>query len=129
MAALRAAQEKKRDEIRAKNAISRAKALAEATEAEQAARATQFGRLREGRHPLPTRHRPGLAKLADDHGVTATVDFSTGDPRYAGGVLRVPINHPHSSGCVLVLVERSAESVSSVDFRVGELGLIGDGCG
>lgn len=76
MAALRAAQEKKRDEIRAKNAVSRAKALAEATEAEQAARAAQTGRLRE----VAIRFRPGidpaLAKLADEHGVTATVGFS-----------------------------------------------------
>ncbi|MEU5114325.1 hypothetical protein AB0G64_22820 [Streptomyces longwoodensis] len=46
MAALRAAQEKKRDAIRAKNAISRAKTLAEATAAEKAARATGTGRLR-----------------------------------------------------------------------------------
>ncbi|MFI2458174.1 competence protein CoiA [Streptomyces sp. NPDC019539] len=92
MAALRAAQEKKRDEIRAKNAVSRAKALAEATEAEQAARATQTGRLRE----VAIRFRPGidlaLAKLADEHGVTATVGFSTGDPRYAGGVPLVDEN-------------------------------------
>lgn len=67
MAALRAAQEKKRDEIRAKNAISRAKALAETTAAEQAARAAQAGRLRE----VAIRFRPGidlaLAKLADEH--------------------------------------------------------------
>lgn len=86
LATLRAAQEKKRDEIRAKNAISRAKALDEATAAEQAARAAQAGRLRE----VATRFRPGidqaLAKLADEHDVTATVGWSTGDPRYAGGV-------------------------------------------
>ncbi|MEU3278835.1 competence protein CoiA [Streptomyces antibioticus] len=91
-AALRAAQEKKRDEIRAKNAISRAKALAEATAAEQAARAAHTGRLRE----VAIRFRPGidlaLAKLADEHGITATVGFSTGDPRYAGGVPLVDKN-------------------------------------
>ncbi|MFB9571406.1 competence protein CoiA [Streptomyces yanii] len=92
MAALGAAREKKRDEIRAKNAISRAKALAEATAAEQAARAAQTGRLRE----VAIRFRPGidlaLAKLADEHGVTATVGWSTGDPRYAGGVPLVDEN-------------------------------------
>lgn len=86
MAALRVAQEKKRDEIRAKNAVSRAKALDEAATAEHAARAARTGRLRE----IAIRFRPGidlaLAKLADLHGVTATVGFSTGDPRYAGGV-------------------------------------------
>ncbi|EXU66186.1 hypothetical protein Z951_21340 [Streptomyces sp. PRh5] len=43
--------------------------------------------------------------------------------------LRVPTNHPRSSGGVLVLVEDSAESVSAADFEVGELGLLGDGCG
>ncbi|MFI1189349.1 competence protein CoiA [Streptomyces californicus] len=86
MAALRAAREKKRTEARAKNALSRANALAEATSAEQAARSSRTGRLRG----IAIRFRPGidlaLAKLADQHGVTATVGFSTGDPRYAGGV-------------------------------------------
>ncbi|MEV7471916.1 competence protein CoiA [Streptomyces kronopolitis] len=95
MAALRAAQEKKRDEIRAKNAISRAKALDEATAAEQAARAGRTGRTGRLRE-VAIRFRPGidlaLAKLADEHGVTATVGFSTGDPRYAGGVPLVDEN-------------------------------------
>ncbi|MFE1765403.1 competence protein CoiA [Streptomyces angustmyceticus] len=92
MAPLRAAHEKKRNEIRAKNALSRAKALSEATEAEQAARAAQARRLRE----VAIRFRTGidlaLAKLADEHGITATVGFSTGDPRYAGGVPLVDEN-------------------------------------
>ncbi|WP_234021957.1 competence protein CoiA [Streptomyces sp. Amel2xE9] len=92
MAAFQAAREKKREEIRAKNAVSRAKALAEATAAEQAARATGTGRLRE----VAIRFRSGidlaLAKLADEHGVTATVGYSTGDPRYAGSVPLVDDN-------------------------------------
>lgn len=91
-AALRAAWEKKRDAIMAKNSVSRAKALEEAAEAEQAARTAQTGRLRE----VAIRFRSGvdlaLAKLADDHGITATVGFSTGDPRYAGGVPLVDEN-------------------------------------
>ncbi|MFF6903304.1 competence protein CoiA family protein, partial [Streptomyces hydrogenans] len=91
-AALRAAQEKKRDEIRAKNSVSRAKALDEATEAEQAARATQTGRLREVAICFRSGIDLALAKLADDYGVTATVGFSTGDPRYAGGVPLVDEN-------------------------------------
>ncbi|WP_203184170.1 competence protein CoiA [Streptomyces pratensis] len=86
MAPLRAAHQKKRDAIRAKSAISRAKASSVATEAERTARATRAGRLRE----VAIRFRPGigpaLAKLADEHDVTATVGWSTGDPRYAGGV-------------------------------------------
>lgn len=86
MAALRVAREKKQVEIRAKNAVSRAKALDQAATAEQVARAARTGRLRE----VAIRFRPGidlaLTKLADLHGVTATVGFSTGDPRYAGGV-------------------------------------------
>ncbi|MFJ8762062.1 competence protein CoiA [Streptomyces cyaneofuscatus] len=85
IAALQETQAKKRDEIRAKNAVSRAKALDEAATAEKAARATRAGRLRE----IAIHYRPGidlaLATLAD-HGVIATVGFSTGDPRYAGGV-------------------------------------------
>ncbi len=86
VAALRAAREKKRAEARSKNAVSRTNALEEATSVEQAARAAEGGRLRE----IAIGFRPGiglaLAKLADEHGVTATVGFSTGDPRYAGGV-------------------------------------------
>lgn len=82
MAALRVAREKKQVEIRAKNAVSRAKALDQAATAEQVARAARTGRLRE----VAIRFRPGidlaLTKLADLHGVTATVGFSTGDPRY-----------------------------------------------
>jgi hypothetical protein len=41
----------------------------------------------------------------------------------------VPINHLRSSGRSLVLVEGSAESVSSADFQVGEPGSLRDGCG
>ncbi|MFM9607151.1 competence protein CoiA family protein [Streptomyces niveiscabiei] len=86
LAALRAAHDRRQEEIRAKNAASREKALRAAAEAERAARATGDGKLREA----ALRLRPGidlaLAQLADEHGVTATVGFSTGDPRYAGGV-------------------------------------------
>jgi len=35
--------------------------------------------------------------------------------------LRVPINHPACSGGMLVLVQGSAESVSSADFQVPDL--------
>jgi hypothetical protein len=37
------------------------------------------------------------------------------------GTLRVPINHPHSSGRMLVLVKGSAESIASADLRVADL--------
>ncbi|MGC3002983.1 competence protein CoiA [Streptomyces sp. G35A] len=81
----RQAYAKKQEEIHAKNAASRAKALAEATSAEQADRARQVTGSRE-----MAQFRSGLdqalAKLAKGHGITATVGFSTGDPRYAGGV-------------------------------------------
>lgn len=46
--------------------------------------------------------------------------------------VRVPINYPCRSRRerrVVVFVEGSAESVSSADFQVGELGLLGNGCG
>lgn len=90
--AQRQAYEKKQEEIRAKNAASRAKALAEATAAEQAERARQV----TGPRAMAS-FRSGLdqalAKLADEHGITATVGFSTGDPRYAGGV---PLVDEHS---------------------------------
>ncbi|MER6145694.1 competence protein CoiA [Streptomyces sparsogenes] len=86
LAQMEKAQEKKRESIRARNAISRAKALEEAAAAEQAARARQAGRLRE----VALRYRAGiaqaLAKLAHEYNVIATVGWSTGDPRYAGGV-------------------------------------------
>ncbi|GAA0955155.1 hypothetical protein GCM10009575_083420 [Streptomyces rhizosphaericus] len=67
-----------------------------------------------------------LSTLVEGSG-PLTVGFP-GRPQI-GLALRVPINHERSSGGVLVLVEGSAESVSSVDFQVGELGLLDDGCG
>jgi competence protein CoiA len=75
---------------KADDAISRAKAQSQVTTAEAAARAEQVrgARLRE----VAVRFRPGidraLAKLASEYGVTATVGWSTGDARYAGGVPR-----------------------------------------
>ncbi|MBL1102595.1 hypothetical protein [Streptomyces coffeae] len=61
---------------------------------------------------------------------TAAVVFAV-DATWATGhpALWVPINHPCSSGSMLVLVEGSAESVSSADFQVSESGLLRDGCG
>lgn len=45
-------------------------------------------------------------------------------PGIAG--LRVPINHPSSSGRMLVLAQGSAESISSVDLQVSDLPWFGD---
>ncbi|MFF1400450.1 competence protein CoiA [Streptomyces sp. NPDC058287] len=92
MTAVKAAQERKRDEIRARNAVSRTKARSEAAGAEQAARAAQSGRMRE----VAIRFRLGIdlaiAKLASEHDVVAAVGWSTGDPRYAGGVPLVDVD-------------------------------------
>ncbi|WP_318205830.1 competence protein CoiA [Streptomyces sp. SCL15-4] len=86
LAALQREKEKKKEQIRARNAVTQAKALAEATIAEQAARtrppSTHWQVARVFRRGVDQ----ALAKLADEHGVTATVGFSTGAPRYAGGV-------------------------------------------
>ncbi|MFD5063829.1 competence protein CoiA [Streptomyces sp. NPDC058394] len=86
LAALREAREKKREKTRARNAVIRAKALEKATAAERAARQGGTGRLREVAIRFRTGIDQALVKLANDHSVTATVGFSTGDPRYAGGV-------------------------------------------
>lgn len=86
LAALRREKEKKREEIRARNQVTRSKALAAATAAEQAARTQPPGRLWQVARVFRRGVDQALAKLADEHGVTATVGFSTGDPRYAGGV-------------------------------------------
>lgn len=86
LAALQREKEKKREKIRARNAVTRAKAVAEATAAEQAARTQPPGRLRQVARVFRLGVDQALAKLADEHGVVATVGFSTGDPRYAGGV-------------------------------------------
>jgi len=79
-------KEEKREKIRARNAVTRAKALAEATAAEQAARTRPPGRLQQAARIFRLGVNEAMAKLADEHGITATVGFSTGDPRYAGGV-------------------------------------------
>ncbi len=85
-------REEKRKAIRASNAISRAQALAKATGAEQAARSNQTGRLRGVAIIFRTGVDQAIAKLADEHGVTAAVGWSTGDPRYAGGIPLVDEN-------------------------------------
>jgi competence protein CoiA len=85
-AALQRERERKREQIRARNAVTRAKALAEATAAEQAARTQPPGRLWQVARVFRRGVDQALAKLAEEHGVAAAVGFSTGDPRYAGGV-------------------------------------------
>jgi hypothetical protein len=92
MAAVQREKEKKREQIRARNAVTRAKALAEATTAEQAARTQPPGRLWQVARVFRRGVDQALAKLADEHGIVATVGFSTGDPRYAGGVPLVDEN-------------------------------------
>ncbi|MCL6734985.1 hypothetical protein [Streptomyces neyagawaensis] len=86
LAALQRVKEKKREEIRARNQVTRARALAEAAAAEQAARTQPPGRLWQVARVFRRGVDQALALLADEHGVTATVGFSTGDPRYADGV-------------------------------------------
>ncbi|MGI5144245.1 competence protein CoiA [Streptomyces sp. CA-106110] len=79
--------EKARVATRAKDAAARAKALAEAAAVEQTARTHQAGAWRR---EMALHFRRGideaLTKLAEEHGITATAGYSTGDPRYAGGV-------------------------------------------
>jgi competence protein CoiA len=72
-------KEKKREKIRARNAVSRAQALAEATTAEQAARTRPPSRLWQVARVFRRGVDQALAKLADEHGITATVGFSTGE--------------------------------------------------
>lgn len=49
---------------------------------------------------------------------------------FVGDVVRVGLTERTKVRALgQVLVERSAEPVSSVDFQVGGLGLLGDGCG
>ncbi|GGU82448.1 hypothetical protein GCM10010211_55550 [Streptomyces albospinus] len=86
LAAREQEREKKRERIRARNAVTRAKALAEATAAEQAAHTQPPSRLWRVARVFRYGVAQSLAKLADEHGITATVGLSTGDPRYAGGV-------------------------------------------
>ncbi|WP_354637433.1 competence protein CoiA [Kitasatospora camelliae] len=85
-AARQQAREKRREGIRARNAVTRAKALAEATAAELDARTRPPGRLWQVARVFRLGVGEALAKLAEEHGITATVGLSTGDPRYAGGV-------------------------------------------
>ncbi|MFD4763986.1 hypothetical protein ACFWOJ_35700 [Streptomyces sp. NPDC058439] len=66
--------------------LTRTKGLAEATAAEQAARTQPPGRLWQVARVFRRSVDQALAKLAEEHGIVATVGFSTGDPRYAGGV-------------------------------------------
>ncbi|MET7802878.1 competence protein CoiA, partial [Streptomyces decoyicus] len=83
-AELQRKREKKREEIRAKNAVSRASALAEATDAEQAARTRPPGSRWQAARLFRLGIDQALAKLADEHGITATVGFSRGGRPGAG---------------------------------------------
>ncbi|MGW2082719.1 competence protein CoiA family protein [Streptomyces sp. NPDC001939] len=86
MAAAARERERKREGIRARNKGTRAKALAEATALEQAARTRPPSAFWQAARVFRLGITEALEYLADDHGVVATVGFSTGDPRYAGGV-------------------------------------------
>jgi competence protein CoiA len=74
------------EEITRQNAASRAAALAQAAEAEQAARGTPEGAWRREQDTSRLGVREAISFLARDYNVTAEVGWSTGDPRYAGGV-------------------------------------------
>ncbi|MER7394486.1 competence protein CoiA [Streptomyces sp. NPDC000151] len=111
LAALEREKEKKREKIRARNAVTRARALEEATEAEHAARALQAGRLREIAIGFRRGVNQALVKLADEHNVTATVGWSTGDPRYAGGV-----PHVDESGVPVAVFDPAPERVQGEAF-------------
>ena len=52
-------------------------------------------------------------------------EAGTGPLAWGWTALRVPNKHPPSSGGVLVFVEGSAESISSVDVQVSDLSWIG----
>jgi hypothetical protein len=84
--AAQAKQDRRREEVQARNAISRAKAAQEAAEVERAARALagppDIGARRHGA-------ALALALLADEYDVRASVGWSTRDPRYAGGIALV----------------------------------------
>ena len=82
----RQAQERRLDEIRQKNGTSRAAALSEATEAEQAARGTEAGARQRERAGRRLGVEQALTLLARKYRITATVGWSAGDPRYGGGV-------------------------------------------
>ncbi|MGW1802986.1 competence protein CoiA family protein [Streptomyces sp. NPDC001984] len=84
--AAQAKQERRREEVQARNALSRAKAAQEAAEVERAARALagppDIGARRHGA-------APALALLADEYNLGASVGWSTCDARYAGGIALV----------------------------------------
>ncbi|MFG1834113.1 competence protein CoiA family protein [Micromonospora chersina] len=91
-AAWQRAQERRRAVSRKTNAASRANVLRAAVDAETAARSDPMAAtLREriaGQPELAT----AITLLKGAHGIQASVGWSTGDPRYAGGVLLVDEN-------------------------------------
>jgi hypothetical protein len=86
LAAQRRPDERRREQIRQQNAASRTRARSEAAEAERAARGNSEG----GRWRVWALQRPGVRQLtgllASKDGSTVHVGWSTGDPRYAGGI-------------------------------------------
>lgn len=83
--AARMSAERKRAEIRRKNAATRAAAVSEAAKAEWAAHGTAEG----VKWRVWAVQRPGVRRLIGqlaDSDIPLSVGWSTGDPRYAGGI-------------------------------------------
>jgi hypothetical protein len=85
-AAAQRAKKSRQEEIRRKNAISRAKAQSDAVAAEQAAQGAETGASRREWGTQRPEVKQAVAMLARKYGITAIVGWSTGDPRYAGGI-------------------------------------------
>ena len=77
---VRQAQERRFDEIRQKNGTSRAAALSEAAEAEQAARGTEAAARKREQAGRRRGVRESISFLARKYKITVTVGWSTGDP-------------------------------------------------
>ncbi len=85
IAARMSAEERRRDEIRKKNAATRIAAVSGAAKAEWAARGTAEG----GEWRVWAVQRPGVRRLLcelADSDIPLSVGWSTGDSRYAGGI-------------------------------------------
>jgi competence protein CoiA len=80
------AEERKLDAIRRKNLVIWHAAWSKAAEIERAARGTAEG----ARRRVWAVQRPGVRQLvgllADNYDITVSIGWSTGDPRYAGGI-------------------------------------------
>ncbi|MFJ1757346.1 competence protein CoiA [Kitasatospora sp. NPDC088134] len=115
LAEQRAKEVRRRAEIDASNAVSRAEALELAADAEEQARLAPSGAAEVSHHVLGMNRgvRRAIAYLAEEFGIAAEIGWSSFDPRWAGGTPLIA-----EDGTPVAVVDPVAFLVKGEAFRL-----------